>query len=54
MKQYPEDLGVEKHLEHRGIGNRTEKWHEGLLYLHMQTLARTIKSVVCVQLWPQY
>lgn len=40
MKLYPEELGVEKHLAHRGIGNRTEKWQEGLLYLHMPTLAR--------------
>lgn len=40
MKQYPEELGVEKHLVHVGIGDCTERWHEGPLYLHMQSLTR--------------
>lgn len=38
MKQYPQELGVEKHLVHVEIEDYTEKWHEGPLYLHMQSL----------------
>lgn len=33
MKQYPEGLGAGKHLVHVGIGNDTEQWRYGLVYL---------------------